>query len=107
MHNAQVSIKNALQTYFGFSDFLDGQEAVIKDVLSGKHVLAVRPTGGGKSLCYQLPAVCSQKLTLVVCPLISLMSDQVTELKRRGIRAEQLNSAQSLSQRIQVERDLT
>lgn len=106
MQDANGSVKDTLKTYFGFSEFLEGQEAIISDVLSGKHVLALRPTGAGKSLCYQLPAVHLPKLTLVVCPLIALMTEQVGQLKRRGIAAEQLSSGQSLAERIRVERAL-
>ena len=106
MQDANGSIRDTLKTHFGFNEFLDGQEAIISDVISGKHVLALRPTGAGKSLCYQLPGVHLTKLTLVVCPLVALMAEQVGQLKRRGIAAEQLSSGQSLTERIRVERAL-
>jgi ATP-dependent DNA helicase RecQ len=106
MRDANGAIRDTLKTHFGFNEFLEGQEAIISDVLSGKHVLALRPTGAGKSLCYQLPGVHLAKLTLVVCPLVALMAEQVGQLKRRGIAAEQLSSGQSLAERIRVERAL-
>ena len=76
-----------LRTHFGHSGFREGQEEVVAAVLGGRDVLAVMPTGSGKSLGYQLPAVMLPGVTLVVSPLISLMKDQVDELNRRGIRS--------------------
>lgn len=92
----------ALQQYFGFSSFRKGQDAVIKSILDGRDSLVVMPTGGGKSLCYQLPALCREGLTLVVSPLIALMKDQVDALVAKGIPATMINS--SLSQSEQWER---
>src|SRR5476649_1160000 len=70
---------------FGLSSFRAGQREVIETVLAGKDCLCVMPTGGGKSLCYQLPAIAEEVLTLVVSPLIALMKDQVDQLTARGI----------------------
>lgn len=84
--------RQALRTHFGFDQFLPGQEAVIEYLLSGKSAAAVFPTGGGKSLCYQLPALLLPGLTLVVSPLIALMKDQIDALSRRGIAAARLDS---------------
>src|SRR6187399_1089027 len=81
-----------LRTHFGHSGFRPGQEEIITAVLGGRDVLAVMPTGSGKSLGYQLPAVMLPGLTLVVSPLISLMKDQVDELNRRGVAAGALHS---------------
>ncbi len=76
-------LRGALHEWFGFADFLTGQGEVIADVLRGRDLLVVRPTGSGKSLCYQLPAVLLPPLTVVVSPLISLMKDQVDALESR------------------------
>jgi ATP-dependent DNA helicase RecQ len=81
-----------LQAYFGHPQFRQGQEEIVAAVLGGRDVLAVMPTGSGKSLGYQLPAVMLPGTTLVVSPLISLMKDQVDELNRRGIRSRALHS---------------
>jgi len=81
-----------LHTVFGFSDFKSGQREIIQAVLQGRDVLAVLPTGGGKSLCYQLPAITLEGLTLVISPLIALMLDQISALNELGIPAVALNS---------------
>lgn len=85
----------ALQQYFGFSGFLDGQEEVISEIVSGRDGLVVMPTGGGKSLCFQIPALCFSGVTLVISPLIALMKDQVDALVARGIAATVINSTLS------------
>ncbi len=85
----------ALQRYFGFSGFLDGQEDVIREITSGRDGLVVMPTGGGKSLCFQIPALCFSGVTLVISPLIALMKDQVDALVARGISATMINSTLS------------
>ena len=72
-----------LQKYFGYSEFRNGQAELVEQLLAGGSVIAVMPTGAGKSLCYQLPALMMEGLTLVVSPLISLMKDQVRGLKER------------------------
>ncbi|NUN13903.1 MAG: ATP-dependent DNA helicase RecQ [Myxococcales bacterium] len=82
----------ALKQYFGFEEFRPGQQEVVEAVLRGGPVVAVMPTGAGKSLCYQLPAVISEKTVLVVSPLISLMKDQVDALVARNIPATYINS---------------
>ena len=84
-----------LEKYFGFREFLDAQEEVITVIASGADVLVVMPTGGGKSLCYQLPALLLEGTTVVVSPLIALMKDQVDALQRRGISATLINSSLS------------
>ncbi len=80
-----------LKNTFGFSEFLPVQSEVIERILRGKHTLVVMPTGGGKSLCYQLPALLQQGLTVVVSPLVALMRDQVTQLDQLGVPAACLN----------------
>jgi ATP-dependent DNA helicase RecQ len=87
-----MELISRLQTHFGHAQFRPGQERIIDAVLAGHDVLAVMPTGSGKSLCYQLPAVMLPGLTIVVSPLISLMKDQVDELNRRSIAAGALHS---------------
>jgi ATP-dependent DNA helicase RecQ len=85
----------ALKRYFGFNGFLDGQEEVISEITSGRDGLVVMPTGGGKSLCFQIPALCFGGVTLVISPLIALMKDQVDALVARGIAATVINSTLS------------
>src|SRR6185503_1385502 len=88
-------LREQLQTLFGLDDFRPAQRGVIEDVLAGRDVLCVMPTGAGKSLCYQLPAAISDGLSIVVSPLISLMEDQVQQLRDEGIAAQLLNSSLS------------
>jgi ATP-dependent DNA helicase RecQ len=87
----------ALRSVFGFENFRPGQDAIVATVLSGADVLAVMPTGSGKSLCYQLPALLRENLTVVVSPLIALMRNQVAQLRSYGIAAASLNSANDSS----------
>ena len=88
-----TELRAALERWFGFPSFRPAQEAIVRDVLAGRDVFALLPTGGGKSLCYQLPAVLSEGLTVVVSPLIALMKDQVDALDTAGIPATALNSS--------------
>lgn len=85
----------ALERHFGFSEFKEGQERVVSALLSGRDSLVVIPTGGGKSLCYQLPALVMDGVTIVVSPLIALMKDQVDALAQKGIAATLINSTLS------------
>src|SRR5271154_2235221 len=89
------NLRQHLQTLFGLDDFRPMQREVIEDVLAGKDVLCVMPTGAGKSLCYQLPAVIGGGLSIIVSPLISLMEDQVQQLSDEGITSLFLNSSLS------------
>ena len=95
-----------LQEIFGLDDFRPSQREVIEDVLGGRDVLCVMPTGAGKSLCYQLPAAVRKGLTLVVSPLISLMQDQVQQLRDEGIAAALLNSSLTAQMQRQVMAEL-
>ena len=88
-----ADIYGILKSYYGYTSFRKGQEDVINSLLSGKDTLAVMPTGAGKSLCYQIPALCMEGITLVISPLISLMQDQVRNLISMGIRGAYLNSS--------------
>jgi len=85
-------VKAALKRIFGFDHFRAGQEAVVRDALAGRDILALMPTGGGKSLCFQLPALLQPGVTLVVSPLIALMQDQVRLLRDNDIAASFINS---------------
>ena len=87
-----IDLEQTLRDRFGLEEFRRGQRDVIETVMAGHDVLCVMPTGGGKSLCYQLPALLLPGLTLVVSPLIALMKDQVDALIERGVRATLLNS---------------
>ena len=85
--------EEALKPYFGYDAFRGGQEPVINALLSGRDALAIMPTGAGKSVCYQIPALLLPGITLVVSPLVSLMRDQVTQLVQMGVPAAFLNSS--------------
>ena len=85
--------KKLLKQYFGYDEFRQGQEQLIEAALNGQDVLGIMPTGAGKSLCFQIPALMMDGITLVISPLISLMKDQVGTLNQAGIHAAFLNSS--------------
>ena len=93
-----MDLAGALKKYFGYDEFRPLQEEIVTDALTGRDVFALMPTGGGKSLCFQLPALMRDGLTIVVSPLISLMKDQVDALQTSGIAATFLNSALNATQ---------
>lgn len=93
---------SVLRQYFGHDAFRPGQEALVDGILAGRDALGIMPTGGGKSLCYQVPALLLPGVTLVISPLISLMKDQVAALEASGVSAAFLNSSQTLEESRQV-----
>ncbi|MDR2982089.1 MAG: DEAD/DEAH box helicase, partial [Puniceicoccales bacterium] len=101
-----ISARQALQRYFGFPDFREPQGHIIETIVAGKDTLVIMPTGGGKSLCYQLPALLLPGVTVVVSPLIALMKDQVDALRSRGIPAGMINSSQTADEQRTVFRQI-
>ena len=87
-----------LHKYYGYTSFRKGQENIITSIINKEDVLAIMPTGGGKSICYQVPALCLDGITIVISPLISLMKDQVDALKTMGVKARLINSSLSNSE---------
>ncbi|WP_369789204.1 ATP-dependent DNA helicase RecQ [Rouxiella sp. WC2420] len=100
--NKELLAEQVLRDTFGYQQFRPGQQTIINAAISGKDCLVVMPTGGGKSLCYQIPALVMDGLTLVVSPLISLMKDQVDQLMAAGVEAGCLNSTQTREQQQEV-----
>src|SRR5215468_1851114 len=105
-HDGLDAARDLLRNTFGHADFRGLQAGVIGEVLAGRSALAVLPTGGGKSLCYQIPALVRPGLGLVVSPLIALMSDQVAALQQSGVAAEKLDSSMDFSSRDAIWRRL-
>lgn len=102
----QATLLNAMRKYWGYESFLPLQAEAMSSVLRGRDSLVVLPTGGGKSLCFQAPAMCRPGIAVVVSPLISLMKDQVDALRGCGVPAASANSSQSLDERRQVASDI-
>lgn len=87
-----------LKKYYGYSEFRQGQSKIIDEILKGKDTVAIMPTGGGKSICYQIPALLLEGVTIVISPLISLMKDQVDSIRELGVEAVYINSTQNLEE---------
>ncbi|MEX3007280.1 DNA helicase RecQ [Hoeflea sp. TYP-13] len=97
---------DVLQNTFGYHEFRPGQERIIDHLMSGEHVLAVMPTGGGKSLCYQIPAILSDGVTVVVSPLVALMDDQVAALRANGVNAVSIHSSMGRDDQVDAWNDV-
>src|SRR4051794_16379609 len=100
------NIHKTLKHHFGYSEFRLNQQEIIETVLSGKDAVVLMPTGGGKSICYQLPALLLDGLTIVVSPLIALMKDQVDALRVNGVAAAFLNSSMTLAEQGMVRQQI-
>src|SRR6187455_1883610 len=92
---SKARVRATLKKVFGLDEFRPGQEEVVDSALAGRNTLAIMPTGAGKSLCYQLPAVLLPGVTVIISPLIALMKDQCDKLVELGLAASQVNSAQT------------
>src|SRR6056297_1399713 len=97
--------RHVLQTTFGYEEFRGSQAEIIDSVIHGHDALVLMPTGGGKSLCYQVPALAREGCAVVISPLIALMQDQVDALRQLGVRAAYLNSTLDPAEAADVERD--
>src|ERR1022692_325131 len=97
------SAQQVLRDVFGYAAFRGAQQAIVEHVIAGGDALVLMPTGGGKSLCYQIPAMMRPGIGVVVSPLIALMKDQVDALRQAGVRAAYLNSSLSLAEASEVE----
>ena len=93
-----MNANETLKVYFGYDYFREGQERIINTIMAGRDVLAIMPTGAGKSICYQVSALLLPGITLIISPLISLMQDQVKALNEAGIHAAFINSSLSAAQ---------
>ena len=110
MSYTSADLHEALKQYFGFDSFKDRQEEIVQSILTGHDTLVIMPTGGGKSLCYQLPAILSEGTAIIISPLIALMKNQVDSIRgysQQDKVAHFLNSSLSKTQARQVKTDIT
>lgn len=91
-----------LKNIFGYASFRRGQEEIIDNILKGNDALAIMPTGAGKSLCYQIPAISSKGVSIIISPLISLMKDQVDALRQSGVQAASINSSMTWDEVVSI-----
>jgi ATP-dependent DNA helicase RecQ len=106
MSETKNSLESVLKTFFGYDSFRSQQKEIIESVLRKEDVIVLMPTGGGKSLCFQLPALCLPGVTIVISPLIALMKDQVDSLNANGIPATSLTSAHTIEERKEIQQEL-
>ena len=99
-----MDIFEALRRHFGYNSFRENQEEIIRHILQGNDALVLMPTGGGKSICYQIPALTMPGTAIIISPLISLMKDQVETLRANGIAAEALNSGNDSTEDLLIRR---
>jgi len=102
-----MTLLATLEKTFGYKEFRSQQEAIIQHVIDGGSTFVLMPTGGGKSLCYQIPAIMRDGVAIIISPLIALMHDQVQALRENGVKVAELNSSLSYQERMQVTQDLT
>ena len=103
----EIDIRKSLKEIFGYSQFRSNQQKIIENLLDGKDTFVIKPTGAGKSLCYQLPAVILGGTAIVISPLIALMQNQVEALQLAGVKAAFLNSTLERSEVREIEVDVT
>ncbi len=103
---SSASPLDILKTLFGYDSFLKGQEEIIKHIISGRDALVLMPTGGGKSLCYQIPSIIRPGIGIVISPLIALMQDQVDAMRQIGVKAAYLNSSLTANEAFQIEKQM-
>ena len=104
MVEQKINLKKTLKEVFGYNQFRGNQETIIQNLLDGKNTFVIMPTGAGKSLCYQLPAIVREGTAIVISPLIALMKNQVDQLNAVGINASLLNSTLSKSESNKVKK---
>ena len=103
--SVEIELRDSLKRVFGYDNFRGNQEQIIQNILYGQNTFVIMPTGAGKSLCYQLPAIIQEGTAIVISPLIALMKNQVDQLNAFGVNARFLNSTLSKSESTKVKKD--